>query len=320
MSRVAEEDWSVRCIIENNVILFLLTSGTAISIPWFLYRYIKERAKKKKMTTTSPLYKGGLIYFVINLIWFIVSATANACFCSHSEFYVSLQFFNGMMYGIQYGALLLLLFMRCYYVFHGTAYQLSRCVVITYVALYIILVCSVMVSNFLYVTHKGDSIVHTITSPINYLAVISLNVILVYLFISKLLTIQKQANKANDDDEQHSRFMSTVMKATILTFMSILTTINCALIIAFVDEEGEYVFFIGLFLNFDVLTNYLSFLLGYSQFEANYLCLCGRCDKGFKSLCNMQTEVQMMANEVHSEEASPSADGTGVESNDIESK
>ena len=195
----------------------------------------------------------------------------------------------------QYLAMILLLFYRLKVVFNGTAYQLSRCTIRTFFAMYILTLVSGTAYTFVNDT-TSSSYFEIISVLLTDLLGISLIFFLTFLFVKKLIDVNKRSGGAQQNAT--NRLLSAITKQTILTFISIsslLLLITMSLLfnetgILTTSIHGNFVFTLCAFV--DLWTNFICILLSYGAFNGYYTNMCGCCDTKCKQLCDKSGKSQ----------------------------
>lgn len=117
--------------------------------------------------------------------------------------------------------------------------------------------------------------------------VIIISAILSFLFVSKLIVVNKRCNRAQQDD---TRLITTITKISILSFISITSTFFLAVLAIVFHSfgllyvtDGIFVFFICM--TIDVFSNHVCILLSFGIFDEHYSKMCGCIDIECKRIC-----------------------------------
>ena len=263
-----------------------------------LYKFIKYQKESSQQRTV--FYWMGFVYILISICTCIINWIAGIDFwlsCwQPTDLFVN--FVSPLMYGIQTAALWIVLFMRAYTGFKGSAYQLSK-----YTNYCFILFLSIMVllMIFLAVPIWNDQ-----TQPIRdiligfcFLSTIGFCIWITGFFIYKLHKISTNVHLEND-----GRLLSTITRNTILCTFSIGATLFTFLMwgISFTNWSIAMQISVAIVTILDSAMNLFCVVLMYGIFETWYNTLCGCIDSECRSCCNNSNIESKVAHDIESTE------------------
>eukprot|EP01084_Bolivina_argentea_P078149 141784_1 len=273
------------------VFTILITAFLWIFTVFILYKYI---VYKKSSIIQQPnfLYYPGLIFIILislSLFSYIFVATF---LCINDTTRLLIETIFSLFYGLQFYLLLLIMFLRLYYVFHNSPLKLSKITTYSYILIYILLPILIIFTLSLGLNHTLFVTFVTISFVLFVILILSI----IILFIAKLVRVYKYC--ANDEE-----LMDAVTKTTILTLVSILVTLliptHSLLREPFDFEYGSWFYFLGnVFTILDIFTNFLCIVMSYKYFDSYYYYICGCLDTQCKSLCSLCFGIHMSTKDV----------------------
>ena len=259
---------------------------------YFIVRFKRDEIKKPS-DQKSPilLHYLGLSFFIISSILLLlyvafsialVYETANLLRIISTIIFIC-------YYGLQLYLLWLVMFIKLYYVFKESVYQLSLCTLRFFIILFIILPTALGINLFLFTMANPETEIYHRYLFIMYGIIALFSLILTYLFVYKLYKIYRDSNQQSKMDPNDT-FLSIMSKTTILTFTSIFFTMLVPLILVIFetfkaepDHTHDFKYGILTVIGiFDVYTNFLCVMLSYSILDNVYKKWCGCCDDYFK--------------------------------------
>lgn len=180
-------------------------------------------------------------------------------------------------YSLQCLLLLWLWFIRLYYAFTGTLFELSKITIIGYISIFSLsfLFVVLMLADISFDTSEIDRSIHLLMLLLLIIWFIILIISLASLFIRKLINVYR-----NLDSDQY--FIAMVTKITILNFVSLSITIIWAFSLIFFDYNvyTEFVNHFGII--FDYFSTFICAILSFNCYETYYTQICGK----FHNQCN----------------------------------
>ena len=280
---------SETCPVYLSVVLYTFTCLDVIMIIMvtrMLYKYCTYQNQQTDHKIPKPLYIIGILYFIISALCFITFGIYNASFCHLPKpFLFIIDILVNSFYSLQLLFLFLLLFVRTYYIFRSTDYEISRRSFITFISIYIL----AGISGALYNTHIIAWI----------LALIFIIIISIYtpsVLIYKLMLLRKDTINITKDSVEHDmEFIPVIIKYMILTIWGIGGTFIILGIVVTSTTAldnihiSELIWTIGKFTHF--ATNYFCITFTYIFANKHYLlvcgCLDGLCRKCWKNDTNL---------------------------------
>ena len=242
------------------------------------YHVIKAY-RSKGLGGNKYLYYMTLIYFFINAMLCILNGLQHVFYCGNVEITKACSWIGAINYAIQYLLIWHILFYRLHYVFKRTPSELKRSTFYIANIYYIVVVLTGIICMTLWIpvtrTYFKQNQLYRLALRLcllgQFLGILWI-IWVIGLFIYKLMHISR--NTANDDD---GKMKSIATKQFLLTLASILTFILVALASNFLGTSIFVYFLSSISYALDLLTNYLSILLGYKRFDSYYKILCGKC-------------------------------------------
>ena len=269
--RIGTQIWvSIGHVI--NVILLIST------VP-IIYKFIKAHVQNEERKTRSTLllFYPGLIFFIFTFLAFVMILIVMLYYCSeHQSFYPKLIASFIMFYVLQLYMLLLTLWIRLYYVLHGTFQAFSKVTIsimtIIFISILVLSVAGVIIYNIYY--QIGYWLVYF---TLFLLLILIFSVVTMYIY--KLLVIYK--NMMSD-----AKLIEIITKTTMLTIISIFATLLSPIMLVMQKRtnmnqviDGQMIQ--NLVFYSDIYTNFLCIVLSYRYFDTYYIKLC----KGTHSCC-----------------------------------
>eukprot|EP01083_Nonionella_stella_P092429 258783_1 len=242
-----------------------------------IYRHVKHRGNN----VHPVLYYTGLAYFILIEMFMVLWVIRLPIYCMKPELFIQTQSLHSIMYMLQFWFVMIVLFVRMIYAFKGSLFHVTRLQMIGYSICYLIFViCSVLV-----LVSFNNTTRHTITGWI-FMALyitsfISLNVILMYMFISKLIMAQRQLATSNKYETDFV-YLGVITRLCLLTLLSIIST---TMFLVTVNLKINYFVFVT-FGTIDQISNFVSISWGYRiyVFQKDYDKVCGLCDAKCRQL------------------------------------
>eukprot|EP01084_Bolivina_argentea_P096929 174236_1 len=243
-----------------------------------------EYSNHKELQTKKPIHGVvfwfGLIFETITCALLIIFIPSSIWYCQgdYSNEHKIVWIIFVILYVLHYYLLLLILFLRLYYSFSGTGYDLSKFAVRTYTIMYIIQPISLLVSTLLYGSDKYKNIGLALT-VLSGLLLIALMISVTLLYVLKLIQIYKLSK----GDEY---FMKLITKTTILTVITITFTFLMLIPFILVNKFNGYTYWIfELWLIVDIYINCIAIIITYKFTQKYYLKICGCCQIKCRTLC-----------------------------------
>ena len=269
-------------IIVEPLTFILLLSMIPIIYKYGIMHHSSEQKKSKL------LIYSGFIFFISIFLTFLTLLIQGIFYCTNLKIYLMLSLIFALLYAIQFCLLLLILFIRLYFVFHNTILQLSKFTTIGYLVTYILMLLMVLFGAILQSVHVQSA---TFVVLIAFILILSLVISMMGLFIYKLIQVYKFMG--NDQC-----LISMITKAVILTFISIFITFLAPISIILFNNSGS-IFLRGittLVIMADLYTNFICIILEYEYFNGYYhkLCHCldEKCTKLWKKILGTSDEIK----------------------------
>ena len=179
--------------------------------------------------------------------------------------------------GLHYYLLLLILFIRVYFVFKASAFAVSKCTARVYAIVYVIqpVIYFSGVLTFIFVNETVGYIIIAII----LVDLLGLMMSLIILYLNKLTTIYKLSNG-------NQYYMGVITKTTILTIISLSVTLVGYLPFFFSSWLNGYSWWItDLMIVVDIFTNYVCVVAAHPIFASYYVKLCGGLDAKCRYCC-----------------------------------
>ena len=267
-----EEVTSLQSMVQPAwLVLPAFTALLLISAIYLIIKYIYYEVKKpSEKKTPCLIHYSGLTFFIISCVILILHIVATIGVSYDHQWTEDVLISAIVLYFVvQIYLLWFVMFIKIYYVFKGSVYQLSSCTVKFFIALFVIIPLPLMIM-------AGMALIGDYTYRLVIYGIIVLfSIILASLFIYKLYQIFRDSQKGNTENKMdlENRFLSTMTKTTILTFASISVTMLVPLLTQ--DEIAVFVF-MSLW---DIYTNFIFVMLSYTPFNDQYQKCCGCCDR-----------------------------------------
>eukprot|EP01084_Bolivina_argentea_P034324 63525_1 len=239
------------------------------------YRYVKDHNALKSSTIKpqKSLYIVGFVFFVVTLITLSQALIYDVMYLICP----SLDQVEGPIYHATYFVqiffLWIILFLRIYHIFRNSAFDLSKCIIRSYITAFI---CALAATIPIYYFFQFDAD-HFITLPYVAMSAIFSTAILI-TFIHRLILVF--TNLGRDEYLLKSLVKHTILAATSIscTFLVIIV-----LIILYVKHSGVLSrhsvleeLILELFILIDIVSNFVCILLSYSFFDKIFHKLCGK--------------------------------------------
>eukprot|EP01084_Bolivina_argentea_P288727 495614_1 len=204
--------------------------------------------------------------------------------------------FNWVSYGVHAILLWIVLFLKLFYVFQGTQYQIQKWIIIFFVIIFFIQISfwTVAWSFAVLMDDHGKTELETHENRIQH-AIFSINIIasisLTSLFVFKLVRLYQLAQQF--DRKQDNDLLSPMVKVTILTIFALPSSFILA-IFRFNDNAvfiDKWSFSFWTFV-LDAFTNQFVAMLTFTTFHSWYNRLCGIVDIKCKSCCHLMITKQ----------------------------
>eukprot|EP01083_Nonionella_stella_P120971 363069_1 len=260
-------------LVERIINAFVYCMGSILVIG-LSYKYFKQRVYE---TGSSCLHSMVIILFLLILMAYIIFAVSVIFTCVDVDIWRALKLTGSIIYLLQYSVLMWLLFYRLCLVFTQSQFAVSASTKRAFYCVYCIFNCMsalslYSVSSNLYLTVWGP-IISTTTYAILILVVLYLLV----LFVRKLLILS-----AHHGDEHNKELIAVATKTFILTLWCVASSILMAFCLGIKRLAGRklhYEFALALSAAFDLGTNFVTILFGFTVFESWYMKICGYCQR-----------------------------------------
>eukprot|EP01083_Nonionella_stella_P105829 304650_1 len=202
---------------------------------------IYRHVKHRGNNVHPVLYYTGLAYFILIEMFMVLWVIRLPIYCMKPELFIQTQSLHSIMYMLQFCVLVLVSFNNT------TRHTITGWI---FMALYI--------TSF-----------------------ISLNVILMYMFISKLIMAQRQLATSNKYETDFV-YLGVITRLCLLTLLSIIST---TMFLVTVNLKINYFVFVT-FGTIDQISNFVSISWGYRiyVFQKDYDKVCGLCDAKCRQL------------------------------------
>ena len=293
------------CFTEFGVISPTLYIFSMIAILCFIYQFAKsmksmESGQNKALKNLGfTLFSTQMMYCMVtgsaNLIW-AFAANCNLEFQRENYDVAITLYISIILYAAQYNVMVLLLFYRLRVVFHGTTYQLSRFTKWAFLIMYILSIILVAFSLLVFILSRGHSSIWAISAPFAGLCLVSIIFFLTFLFVIKLIAVNKHCDGTHQKDD--NKLLSTITKQSILTLISIaslLASVTIFFLLSWTRLLASSInayFVLALYSLVDIWTNFICIFLSYGAFNAYYSKMCGCCDTKCKQLCGKLAKPQ----------------------------
>eukprot|EP01083_Nonionella_stella_P301069 1031106_1 len=292
-------DCSTRIIIMErnlNVICFFVGG---VAVLWFGYKFIKN--KDIQTESIQPKYKtyyriGKLYFLFVILMFFTFTAYGlHSCFTTNTTASSLLMNIARTLYGIQHEILLFLLIYRLQLAFDDTAWQLTQCNICFFRTVYVLYLIAMIAANIFVFTGHIYTPIGALSIGVIWITQFVLIVWITVIFIYKLRTISFEPHSPHNSRSvlgEQVIFITT--KIALLTIVALVpNSIGPAIrIYAGTVEESPEIFFLNLLaVVFDVSSNFVAILLGFQQYEAQYLECCGCCHRKCVVCCTGAREL-----------------------------
>eukprot|EP01084_Bolivina_argentea_P314174 544159_1 len=285
---------SVVVILIN--IIFLLFS-ISMTYTYISKHYNTSRSRtasiQKQQSGTSAqsdmpklLYYTGLMFVIISIILLTVAVPFNFYCDDHWIFDIFTEIFS-VSYSIHCYLMLILWFLRIYYVFKDTEFALNKCAFYFYFILAAIMPFLMIYSIIILSTDSSFGLI--IFLVLLFLFLIFL-LSLVGQFVFKLIRIYKNLS------HQH-QFIGIITRSTILTIFCLVFSIIYGLLMV-ARNVSDYILFRYLRNSFQLLSifiNYVCVLLSYHYFDGYYAKCCtkmdNKCTAGWYKCVNVESNV-----------------------------
>eukprot|EP01084_Bolivina_argentea_P088422 159637_1 len=277
---------SITASLINSIAFCSVNVILLLSIIWITYKTIIEHKKSHQLH----------IMFLASILF---NVTAFFCICGSSfKAYSDLAnitisvdhpiFFPCNLVFLQNTLLVILLFIRIYYVFRGTPFQLTHTIILIFILSFIISIgifISLLSTRFTFPnTHPSFTCAVTLCI-FNLLFMISIT----SLFLVKLANIFKLENKIQISTDENNGLINIITKMTILSLISMSITFIACLFLLFrfvVFGSNIYTIIISEWATtIDIYSNFLCVSLTFNFFEKSYLKLCHCFDAKCKHIC-----------------------------------
>eukprot|EP01084_Bolivina_argentea_P120607 213795_1 len=254
----------------------------------FTIKYIQQKSNK----LSKFLFHVGLIFCITSsllmafLFAFGIVLAMVGCYSAHPT-EVVLGAICTFLYYMHIYLLWLILVIRLWSAFRGSAYKLSQMTIAILIMLFAIppsLLVSAQIAN------KEAFFSLFLTMCIFHVII---PILLTTLFISKLLKVRSGAGKTSTD-----KLLPLITKTTILCAVSAPTTILWMIIYAFAylnQDDGVLIGVSYLVTLIDVATNYLCMMLTHNAFDGYYTTIFGflhtKCNMYLKEVSDRGSEI-----------------------------
>jgi len=272
-----------------NCLILLLTIPLTIK---FLKTHFQKQSKKQPQYLFYP----GII-FVLTAYIVMIADTISIFFydCNHMWWMLFMLIF-GFTYTLQISLVLIILFLRVYFIFKTSAYALSKLTICIFMITFISLPPIVGVVEFWYHTsHHSDE--SSIALAICYFINILIMTSLLILFIHKLFTIYGHLPAIQDikQSDTHRSLMRVITRTVVLTSISVIFTFIASIGFITINKLNKLgLMIVAVLVIIDVYTNFVCILLSYTYFNDYYDKLCGKFDLFCGEICNKITGASLM--------------------------
>ena len=284
------------CLIEFLIVIPIVELFCTVSISWFQYQYIKAKKSvedKSLYYLGMALFSSQIVYYVLTCFYKMYHMLTSGCSLSNSSHRSLLLGTIYILFSVQNAIMIALMFHRLNIVFKDTLFQLSKCTVVVYITFYVLgcifgafwgLILSEMIAP--------SAMISTIVLGISTLLVLSICAMLTFLFVYKLIMVNKYCTTIGSDrvnkDEKMKGLIATITKISILTLISIITLLIdgfVAFVVQNISNSIHIWFAWTMIVIIDVYTNFVCIYLSFQAFDKYYVRIFGCCDAGCKQLC-----------------------------------
>eukprot|EP01084_Bolivina_argentea_P118680 210522_1 len=269
--------------------VFAYTLFSGILLLTSMYALIMFIRDHKNQTLSKMLFITGIIFCIITSIHLIISTIFYPfVLCDKGDTIRSRIKLLGSIYLLTYfvhiNLFYLILFMKLYFVFRGSAYEMQKSCVRCWIVLFII-------SPFLYISFIYFIALGTLISAIDILVTwiwgVMIPLCLAMSFIYKLLKVYQSIEKDSSINENvaDDKILSAITKNAILTMISIPFTV--IVIPVFLSVRSlETMYGMSWVILLDVYTNLICSIFSYELFSKSYLKICGCLDLKCRQCCH----------------------------------
>ena len=201
------------CFTEFGVISPALHISSMIAMLWFIYQYAKSMKSEQNQTLKNlgfTLFSTQIMYCIVDgsnsLIWAFTTDCSIGIDFEKKKYAVSIMLYICIiLYFAQYFVMILLLFYRLKVVFDGTAYELSRFARWACYIMYILSITLAVSSQLVYILSGGQSLIWAILLSFAALSAISMVIFLTFLFVTKLIDVNKRCDGTHQKDEKEQK-------------------------------------------------------------------------------------------------------------------
>lgn len=236
--------------------------------------------KMQRASNNNTIFTTTISYFIITVSFYIVLAIRvfNECY-GKQEYTVVCLMIVGLIYGLHFMFLVLLLFSRLYYVFQTSVYKLSKSTVSIFISLCVIGLVDVMIFCYVMMTRKYFT-VGVITLCVGGLLMATTTIGVTSLYIYKLFLVIRNNQKCTKSQDRD--LLATISKYAVTTMFCVLSFLifwGCAAVPLKYGFPKLFLYHFCLFVH--VTVDNFCFILGYRYAEKYYTRFCG----GINSLC-----------------------------------
>eukprot|EP01084_Bolivina_argentea_P022366 41562_1 len=271
-------------------ISFVIICGILTIIAYFImYNFIKYIFCTPNPASKVPnkiIVNSGIVLYMIILIALPIQVGTVLDICLRGYVHDILFVSFNEAYTLQASALLMVWFIRLYYVFRSSRFALSSYTKMVYISIFIL----GLIFTTIITVHLGPQEgLWLILVQFAYLLYVILVIILSSLFVNKLCRVYRNvdvAAKSNKRSKERYKLIAVVTKISVLNFGSLTITILAAITIIFFIHGNVYAEFIAHFAVFaDIFTNFLCVILSYNNYKRFYHIVCGCCHNQCITCC-----------------------------------
>eukprot|EP01083_Nonionella_stella_P084202 233044_1 len=265
----------------NNVFNSLFNAVLVSTVAYVTFRNVveyKQLSRKKK----PLLFAFGLLLNITAftclfvLFWKSFSQLVNAQYDSSNPL-----FFACNMVFLQHSFLIMVLFVRMYYIFHTTDLELSMATIVLFVVTFMFssAIFGAILTSKIRVPGTDSWVNCAITLCVFNIIFM---IVTTSLFLSKLSIVFRRSSQAKHSNKKDNALINLITKITLLSLMTMsITFVSCLLLLFRFSIFGENVV-VSLIsdwvISIDIYSNFLCYSLSFKYFHKYYAKLCRCCD------------------------------------------
>jgi len=270
--------------------------GVLVFMPmtiWTMHKYRKEHAFKHQKNMTSPkcLYCTQFTFYLACLLYLLSFLLIHVLRCIPTSIHSMFMNLGFLSYIVHWALLIAIYLARLYYVFKGTAYQLSKRHIWYYLLFSVGLIICIMLINVVRNVYYRYNL-NLVAWVVSLLLIAMLNVVLSGMFVMKLKAVQGQVETAAIT----AKTVALMRKYTVLTMASSCSTLLFIVYLCFMTSlpRTATVQNIADMLNaLDVYMDIVCTTFTFGFAKTAYYQVCKWCDRGLARLCGQDSVDEM---------------------------